>query len=106
MSEFEQSRWMVPKLEVKQKGLSMAKKLFVGGLPWSTTSEELHALFEPHGTVVNAFIVKDRETGRSKGFGFVEMDDGAEEAIAALEGSDLGGRSIRVDLARERESRD
>lgn len=81
----------------------MAKKLFVGGLPWSTTSDELQSLFESHGIVVNAFIVKDRETGRSKGFGFVEMDDGADEAVAALDGSDLGGRTIRVDVARERE---
>lgn len=84
----------------------MAKKLFVGGLPWATTSEELQALFEGHGTVINAFIVKDRETGRSKGFGFVEMEDGAEEAMGALDGSEMGGRTIRVDLARERERRD
>ena len=81
----------------------MAKKLFVGGLPWSTTSDELQSLFEGHGTVVNAFIVKDRETGRSKGFGFVEMDDGADDAVAALDGTEMGGRTIRVDIARERE---
>lgn len=80
----------------------MAKKLFVGSLPYSTTSEELEAAFAAHGTVDSAVVINDRETGRSKGFGFVEMssDAEAEAAIKALDGSDMGGRSIIVSPAR------
>jgi len=82
-------------------------KLFVGGLPFSTTDDELKDLFAAHGTVASAVVVKDRETGRSKGFGFVEFekDDEGKAAESALNGSDLGGRSITVNEARPKEDR-
>jgi len=82
-------------------------KLFVGGLPFATTDDELNELFSAHGTVASAVVVKDRDTGRSKGFGFVEYesDDEGKAAEAALNGSDLGGRSITVNQARPKEDR-
>ncbi len=78
-------------------------KLFVGGLPFSTTDEELQQLFSAHGTVASAVVVKDRDTGRSKGFGFVEFEGKAAEK--ALHNSDMGGRSITVNEARPKEDR-
>jgi len=80
-------------------------KLFVGGLPYSTTDEELNELFASHGTVASAVVVKDRETGRSKGFGFVEYesDDEGKAAEQALNNSDLSGRTITVNQARPKE---
>lgn len=82
----------------------MAKKLFVGGLPWAVEADELQTLFEPYGSVLNAFVVKDRETGRSKGFGFVELEsnEAAEKAKSELDGSEMRGRNIRVNEAFER----
>ncbi|HSX43894.1 MAG TPA: RNA-binding protein [Candidatus Saccharimonadales bacterium] len=82
-------------------------KLFVGGLPFSTTDEELQELFAAHGTVASAVVVKDRDTGRSKGFGFVEFenDDEGKAAEKALNASDVGGRSITVNEARPKEDR-
>ncbi|MCC7018348.1 MAG: RNA-binding protein [Ardenticatenales bacterium] len=82
----------------------MSKKLFVGGLPWSVTSEELQDLFAPHGEVLDAVVIKDRETGRSRGFGFVEFEDdaAAEAAVNALNNSSLGGRTITVNEANDR----
>lgn len=82
-------------------------KLFVGGLPFSTTDDELQQLFAAHGTVASAVVVKDRDSGRSKGFGFVEYENDEEGKAAekALNGSDLGGRSITVNEARPREER-
>lgn len=82
-------------------------KLFVGGLPFSTTEDELRDTFAAHGTVASAIVVKDRETGRSKGFGFVEFenDDEGKAAEKALNGADMGGRSITVNEARPREER-
>ncbi len=82
-------------------------KLFVGGLPFSTTDDELNELFATHGAVASAVVVKDRDTGRSKGFGFVEFENDNEGKAAeqALNGSDLGGRSITVNEARPREER-
>ena len=82
-------------------------KLFVGGLPFSTTDEELQQLFASHGTVASAVVIKDRDTGRSKGFGFVEFesDDEGKAAEKALNGSDVGGRSITVNQARPRPER-
>jgi cold-inducible RNA-binding protein len=83
----------------------MAKNIFVGNLPYSTTDELMRELFEAHGTVESAKVITDRVTGRSRGFGFVEMDDaGAEAAIAALNGSEIDGRPLRVDLAHERKN--
>jgi cold-inducible RNA-binding protein len=83
----------------------MSKNIFVGSLAWGTTSEGLEQAFAQFGTVTSAKVVSDRETGRSKGFGFVEMDSGGDEAIDALNGSDLDGRQIVVNEARPREPR-
>lgn len=84
----------------------MAKKLFVGGLPYSTTEDELRDLFTPFGTVESVAIITDRQTGRSKGFGFVEMPDAdADAAVEKLHGSDFGGRALTVNEARPREER-
>ncbi len=82
-------------------------KLFVGGLPFSSTDEELSELFSAHGTVSSAVIVKDRDTGRSKGFGFVEFENEEEGKAAekALHNSELGGRTITVNQARPKEDR-
>ncbi len=82
-------------------------KLFVGGLPFSTTNDELQTLFAEHGTVASAVVIMDRETGRSKGFGFVEFenDDEGKAAEKALNGSDLGGRTVTVSEARPKEDR-
>src|SRR6267142_3174023 len=78
------------------------KKLFVGNIPHSTTEAELRALFEPHGAIEQVSIVTDRDTGRSRGFAFVEMTDSAEaeKAIAALNGKELGGRALNVNEAK------
>jgi cold-inducible RNA-binding protein len=82
-------------------------KLFVGGLPFSTTDDELNELFAAHGTVASATVVKDRDSVRSKGFGFVEYenDDEGKAAEQALNGSELGGRTISVAMARPKEDR-
>ncbi len=79
------------------------KKLYVGNLPWSVTDSELEGLFADIGEVMSARVITDRDTGRSRGFGFVEMDDaGATKAISELNGKDLGGRALRVNEANER----
>ena len=83
----------------------MSKNIFVGSLAWGTTSEGLEQAFAQYGVVTSAKVISDRETGRSRGFGFVEMDSGADEAIEALNGSDLDGRQIVVNEARPREDR-
>ena len=82
-------------------------KLFVGGLPFSTTDDELKELFAAHGSVSSATVVRDRDSGRSKGFGFVEFenDEEGKAAQSALNGKDVGGRTISVDMARPREER-
>lgn len=85
----------------------MGNKIYVGNLPFSATSEQLNEMFAKFGTVDSAKIVMDRDTGRSKGFGFVEMSTG-DEAAAAIEklnGSDMGGRSLVVNEARPMEPR-
>ena len=83
------------------------KNIFVGNLSFGATEETLRSMFENDGTVERVSIVTDRETGRSRGFAFVEMTNAgeAERAIAALNGSDLGGRSINVNEARPKEDR-
>ena len=83
------------------------KNIYVGNLAYSTTEDELREAFENHGEVSSAAIIMDRETGRSKGFGFVEMpsDEEAEGAIAAMDGNELGGRQLRVNEARPRGER-
>jgi len=82
----------------------MGKKLYVGNLGYGVTDRDLTKMFEPHGTVESAQIIMDRETGRSKGFGFVEMksDQEAKTAIAALNGQDSGGRALTVNEAKPR----
>ena len=80
-------------------------RLYVGGLPYQTTEQDLIDLFEQIGQVASATVIMDRDTGRSKGFGFVEMDDeAAQAAIDRLNGSSLGNRTITVNQARERQS--
>ena len=82
----------------------MSTKLFVGSLPWSVDDEALKKTFEGHGTVVSAKVIHDRESGRSRGFGFVEMEnpDEAKSAIKALNDSELEGRKIVVNEAKPR----
>ena len=82
-------------------------KLFVGGLPFATTEDELRDAFAAHGTVASAIVVKDRDTGRSKGFAFVEMqsDQEAQAAIAGVNGREHDGRTLTVNEARPREAR-
>ena len=85
----------------------MAKKLYVGNLTYETTDSDLQNLFGPFGTVQSAQVIMDRDTGRSKGFGFVEMenDEQAQAAITALNGQDSNGRALTVNEARPREER-
>jgi RNA recognition motif-containing protein len=79
------------------------KKLYVGNLPFSATEDEIREHFGQHGEVHSVALINDRETGRPRGFGFVEMDDeGAQKAISALDGQELGGRSLRVNEAQDR----
>ena len=85
----------------------MAKRLFIGGLPWAVTDQQLEEMFSKHGSVTSAKVITDKFTGRSKGFGFIEYanDEEADKAIAALDGSDLEGRKIIVNVARPMEER-
>lgn len=82
----------------------MGTKLFVGSLPWSVNDDALKAAFEAHGKVVSAKVITDRQSGRSKGYGFVEMEEEADvsKAIEALNGKDLGGRNIVVSEAKSK----
>lgn len=85
---------------------SMSKNIYVGNLPWSSTEDEVRAAFEAYGEVTSVKLIEDRETGRPRGFGFVEMEDnGALEAIEALDGKDFGGRNIKVNEAKPRVER-
>ena len=79
-------------------------KLYVGNLPWSTTDAELEEMFAAVGPVDSARVITDRETGRSRGFGFVEMQDG-QRAMEELNGKDMGGRALRVNEANEQRPR-
>ena len=83
------------------------KKLYVGNLPFETNEDELREMFEQHGPTVSVRVITDRETGRSRGFGFVEFesDDNAEAALQALDGKDMGGRALRVNEAQDKERR-
>jgi RNA recognition motif-containing protein len=83
----------------------VSKNLYVGNLPFSTTTADLESLFGQFGQVTKAQVMSDRETGRSRGFGFVEMSSGTEEAINALHGKDYNGRTLTVNEARPREER-
>lgn len=84
----------------------MATNIYVGNLPWSTTTDDLYALFQQYGVVSRAQVIIDRETGRSRGFGFVEMpnEEEAQAAIAALNEYLLNGRPLTVNVARPRET--
>jgi RNA recognition motif-containing protein len=101
-----ESKGFVSKLP-SQRFFFMARKIYVGNLPWSTTSADLEAMFSPHGAVRSAEVISDRETGRSRGFGFVEMetDEGLQAAISALNGHEINGRPLTVNEARERTPR-
>ncbi|WP_419786765.1 RNA recognition motif domain-containing protein [Pseudodesulfovibrio sp.] len=85
----------------------MSKNLYVGNLPWSATEEDIRAAFEAYGEVTSVKLIEDRETGRPRGFGFVEMsdDNGALEAIDAMDGKDFGGRNLKVNEAKPRAER-
>ncbi len=84
----------------------MTKSLYVGNLPWSATEEEVRSLFATHGNVSSVKLISDRETGRARGFGFVEMDDAdASGAVEALDGTNFGGRTLRVNEAQPKAPR-
>ena len=85
----------------------MGRKLYVGNLTYGVSSSDLQQMFEPYGTVQSAQVIMDRDTGRSKGFGFVEMgsDQEAQAAIAAMSGKEVDGRQLTVNEARPREDR-
>ena len=84
----------------------MTKSIYVGNLPYGTTETEVRGMFEPFGTVSSIRMITDRDTGRLKGFGFVEMESAeANKAIRELDGKDFGGRSLKVNEARERQER-
>ena len=85
----------------------MGKKLYVGNLGFNVSDSDLNQLFSAHGTIVSAQVIMDRDTGQSKGFGFVEMssDSEAQAAIAALNSKDHGGRALKVNEAKPKESR-
>jgi RNA recognition motif-containing protein len=82
----------------------MSSNIYVGNLTFNTTSDDLERLFAPHGDVERAQVITDRDTGRSRGFGFVEMasDDEAKAAIEALNGTNVDGRDLTVNVAKER----
>lgn len=87
----------------------MSKRVYVGNLPFSATEDEVRGMFSEYGEVAEVDLITDRETGRPRGFGFVEMNSGADEAIEALNQTDMGGRTLNINEARprrERSSRD
>lgn len=83
----------------------MSKNLYVGNLPFRVTSDDLREAFGQYGKVTQAQIISDRATGQSRGFGFVEMETGAEEAISAMNGAEFQGRTLTVNEAKPREER-
>ena len=82
----------------------MAQKLYVGNLPFSATEDDLRTLFSEYGEVHSVNLISDRETGRPRGFGFIEME-GADQAIEALDGRDFEGRNLKVNVAKDRGDR-
>jgi RNA recognition motif-containing protein len=92
-----------PLLQDKEE--DMSKKLFVGSLSWNTDDHGLREAFAPHGEIIEAKVIADRDTGRSRGFGFVtfEDDESADKAAAALNQTELDGRTIKVDIAQARD---
>jgi RNA recognition motif-containing protein len=86
--------------------IALSKNIYVGNLSWSTSDADLKNMFAPYGTVTSAHVIEDRETGRSRGFGFVEMDAaGAAKAISELNGAEIEGRNLKVNEAQPRENR-
>src|SRR5438067_7113473 len=85
--------------------MTMSKNLYVGNLPFQATADDLREAFGHFGTVTRAQVVSDRDTGRSRGFGFVEMSEGGDEAIAKLNGAQFQGRTLTVNEAKPREER-
>ena len=83
----------------------MSTNIYVGNLPFNINEQEVRELFEPYGEVDSVNLITDRDTGRLRGFGFVSMSSGGAEAIAALNQQEIGGRSLSVNLARDREER-
>ena len=83
----------------------MTVRIYVGNLPFDSTEESVRALFQTYGDVAEVSLINDRETGRPRGFGFVEMESGGAEAISALDRQQFGGRTLRVNEARPREER-
>jgi RNA recognition motif-containing protein len=83
----------------------MPKKIYVGNLPFSASEDQVRDLFSAHGDVTSVAIITDRETGRPRGFGFVEMESGAEAAIETLNGTEMDGRNLNVNEAKPREDR-
>lgn len=82
----------------------MSKTLYVGNLPWETTEADLADVFRQHGTVMGSRIITDRDTGRARGFGFVEVEDAdADRMVAAMNDTELGGRRVVVNEARQRQ---
>ncbi len=82
----------------------MSRKIYVGNLPFTTTEDELRTVFQRHGSVDSVNVITDRETGRPRGFAFIEMSEpsAAQDAIRALDGTDLGGRNIKVNEAQDK----
>ncbi len=91
--------------ERRDEECQLSKKLYVGNLSFSTTEDEIRGVFERHGSVDSVNVITDRETGRPRGFAFVEMgeESAASDAIRALDGTDLGGRNIKVNEAQDRQ---
>jgi len=83
----------------------MSTNIYVGNLPFSTNEDEIQGLFEAYGAVESVNLITDRDTGRLRGFGFVSMSSGGDEAISAINQQELGGRSLTVNLAKPREER-
>jgi RNA recognition motif-containing protein len=83
----------------------MSKKIYVGNLPFSASDDQVRTMFSEYGTVESVALITDRDTGRPRGFGFVEMSDGADEAIQALHQTDMDGRTLNVNEARPRTER-
>ena len=96
-----------PRADGADGGGTMGKRLYVGNIPFTATADELREAFGRYGSVAAVDVIMDRETGRPRGFAFVEMDEAqaADAAIAALDGQEFGGRDLRVNEAQERRSR-
>jgi hypothetical protein len=93
----------IKSVEKRVRWVGLIKTLYVGNLPWSLTQDELHTLFAPHGRIQSVRIITEKETGRSKGFGFVEIEaDDAAQAVATMNGTQVGGRPLIVNEAQSR----